>query len=77
MDKETITFRMDAEKRAFLDALAVEMERDRTYLLNQAVDAYLEMHQWQIKHIEEGPFLRIYPPYEVIVNALARKEFRI
>jgi predicted transcriptional regulator len=44
----------DAEVRAVLDRLAAALDRDRSYLLNQAVKAYLDVHAWQIAHIEEG-----------------------
>ncbi|MGH9644234.1 MAG: CopG family ribbon-helix-helix protein [Terriglobales bacterium] len=37
-----------------LDALAETMERDRTYLLNEAVERYLELNQYHIKLIEKG-----------------------
>ena len=33
---------------------AAALDRDRSYLLNEAIDAYLEVHQWQIRHIQEG-----------------------
>ncbi len=52
--RDAITVRMDAEKRAALDALARATDRDRSYLINEAVDAYLAVHRWQIAHIEEG-----------------------
>ncbi|WP_207540942.1 CopG family ribbon-helix-helix protein [Sabulicella rubraurantiaca] len=54
MARDAITVRMDAEKRAALDALAQVTDRDRSYLINEAVDAYLAVHRWQIAHIEEG-----------------------
>lgn len=54
MSKENITFRLDGEKRAALDALAVGMDRDRSYLINEAITLYLEMHQWQIEEIHRG-----------------------
>ncbi|HEY9641222.1 MAG TPA: CopG family ribbon-helix-helix protein [Coleofasciculaceae cyanobacterium] len=54
MSKENITFRLDSEKRAVLDALAVGMDRDRSYLINEAITLYLEMHQWQIDEIQRG-----------------------
>ncbi|MHB0704116.1 CopG family ribbon-helix-helix protein [Roseomonas mucosa] len=54
MARDAITVRMDAEKRAALDALARATDRDRSYLINEAVDAYLTVHRWQIAHIEEG-----------------------
>jgi RHH-type rel operon transcriptional repressor/antitoxin RelB len=51
MDKQTVSFRLDAQKVEALDDLAKAMERDRTYLLNAAVEAYLDVQQWQLEHI--------------------------
>jgi predicted transcriptional regulator len=51
---KTISFRMPAEKVDTLDALAETMERDRTYLLNEAVERYLELNEYHIKLIEKG-----------------------
>jgi predicted transcriptional regulator len=54
MSKENITFRIDSDKKATLDAIAAGINRDRSYVLNEAIDAYLEMHQWQIEEILNG-----------------------
>lgn len=54
MSKETIIFRLDAEKKIALDEIASGIERDRSFVLNQAIDAYLEVHSWQLDHIKEG-----------------------
>ena len=53
-NKKTISFRLDAEKVAELDELGKEQARDRTFLLNEAVDAYLDVQRWQLAHIKEG-----------------------
>ena len=37
-----------------LDALAETMDRDRTYLLNEAVEHYLELNEYHIKLIKKG-----------------------
>lgn len=52
--KETITLRVTRDKKTALDVIAEGLERDRSYVLNQAIDAYLEAHRWQFAHIEEG-----------------------
>ncbi len=52
--KTTISFRLEQHKVAALDKLARAQTRDRTYLLNEAVKAYLEVQQWQLRHIQEG-----------------------
>ena len=54
MDKQTVSFRLDAEKVEALDDLARILDRDRTYLLNQAVEAFLDVQQWQVEHIRAG-----------------------
>lgn len=54
MNKRTITFRVDARKTKALDAIAVGIDRDRSYVLNEAINNYLEVHQWQAAHIKEG-----------------------
>ncbi|MBD2610880.1 MAG: CopG family ribbon-helix-helix protein [Nostoc sp. ZfuVER08] len=54
MSKENITFRIDSDKKAALDAIASGINRDRSYVLNEAVAAYVEMYQWQIDQIQSG-----------------------
>jgi predicted transcriptional regulator len=54
MDKQTVSFRLDSNKVAALDALAATRDRDRTYLLSEAVQAYLETQRWQFEEIEAG-----------------------
>jgi predicted transcriptional regulator len=51
---KTISFRMRADAIETLDALAERMDRDRTYLLNEAVERYLELNEYHIKLIEKG-----------------------
>ncbi len=54
MNKDTVTFRINAEKRKALDALAASLDRDRSYILNEAIATYLDIHQWQLDHIKAG-----------------------
>jgi RHH-type rel operon transcriptional repressor/antitoxin RelB len=51
MDKQTISFRLESDKVDALDVLAKALDRDRTYLLNEAVSAYLDVQEWQLKHL--------------------------
>ena len=37
-----------------LDALAESLDRDRSYLLNEAVEHYLELNEYHIKLIKKG-----------------------
>jgi len=50
--KVRISVRLDSNKVRALDAMADAMNRDRTYLLNEAVEAYLDVQQWQIEQIK-------------------------
>jgi predicted transcriptional regulator len=52
--KETISFRIEAAKRAAVDALAGALDRDRSAVINEAIDAYLELHHWQVEHIKRA-----------------------
>lgn len=54
MSKDNITFRLDSEKRVALDAIAAGLDRDRSYLINEAITLYLEMHEWQIEEIQQS-----------------------
>jgi predicted transcriptional regulator len=54
MEKQTISFRLESDKVAALDALAGSMDRDRTYLLSEAVQSYLETQRWHLEQIEAG-----------------------
>jgi predicted transcriptional regulator len=53
-NKKTVSFRLEAEKVAELDELGKAQARDRTFLLNEAVDAYLDVQRWQLAHIKEA-----------------------
>lgn len=54
MEKHTVTFRLDSDKVDALDTLAEALDRDRTYLLNEAVRNYLDIQQWQLEQIKTG-----------------------
>ena len=44
--KDAVTVRLDEQKRAELDCLASIMARDRSFLINEAIDSYLAVHRW-------------------------------
>ncbi len=51
---KTVTFRMDSEKVERLDAYAAQDERDRSYLVNEAISRYLEARDFQVARINQG-----------------------
>jgi predicted transcriptional regulator len=54
MSKETVSFRIEVAKRTALDEVAEVLARDRSAVINEAIDAYLELHHWQVEHIKRG-----------------------
>jgi len=52
--EKTVSFRADSRKIEALDALAALQERDRSSVLNEAVDYYLDLNQYHIALIEQG-----------------------
>jgi predicted transcriptional regulator len=51
---EPITVRAAKEIVSGIDALAAAMDRSRNYIVNQALQQYLETNAWQIERIKEG-----------------------
>jgi len=54
-DKEKIiSFRADAEKIDELDSLAAAQDRPRSYLINEAITNYIELHAYQDALVRKG-----------------------
>lgn len=54
MAKETVTFRIEPATRESLDAIAAATNQDRSGVINEALNAYVDLYQWQVDHIREG-----------------------
>ena len=54
MARETITIRIQPQIRKALDGIGAALDRDRTYVVNQSLEAYVDVHQWQSDHIRQG-----------------------
>jgi predicted transcriptional regulator len=52
--EKTISFRADAEKIDALDSLAAAQDRPRSYLINEAIANYIEMHAYQDALVRKG-----------------------
>lgn len=50
----SLSFRVSNETANKIDALAKATDRPRSWLLEQAVEGYLEMQSWQLARIGEG-----------------------
>ena len=53
-DQKTISFRMDITKVKALDEIAAETKRDRTFLLNEAVETWLDLNKYQNRLVAAG-----------------------
>jgi predicted transcriptional regulator len=71
---KTVSFRISSEAVDTLDALAETMDRDRSYLLNEAVDRYLELNEYHIKLIKKG--LRAAKEGKLVSHADVKKLIR-
>ena len=49
-----LSFRVSAEKTRAIDKLAKATDRPRSWHLEQALDAYLEVQSWQVERIHQG-----------------------
>lgn len=47
----TISLRITGEKKDALDKIAASLDRDRSWVINEAIDNYLDLYQWQVEHI--------------------------
>jgi predicted transcriptional regulator len=52
--EKTISFRAVSEKIAALDSLAAAQDRSRSYLINEAIAHYIELHAYQDALVREG-----------------------
>ena len=54
MEKVNVTCRLNAEDVAFLDTLGSQMDRDRSYLIKQAVSSFIHQQQWQVEEVKRS-----------------------
>jgi RHH-type rel operon transcriptional repressor/antitoxin RelB len=52
MEKVSVTCKLNQEDVAFLDKLAGVTDRDRSYLIKQAVADFIAAQKWQIEEVE-------------------------
>ena len=52
--EKTISFRADADKIDALDSLATAQRRPRSYLINEAITNYIELHNYQDALVRKG-----------------------
>lgn len=53
-DSSRISFVTEAGKRAQLNAIAGAFGKNLSAVINEAIDQYIGLHEWQLRHIQEG-----------------------
>lgn len=54
MEKVNVTVRLAKDAVEFLDELGKSLDRDRSYLIKEAVESYISLHRWQIEEIKKA-----------------------
>jgi predicted transcriptional regulator len=52
--EKTVSFRAVTDKIAALDSLAAAQDRSRSYLINEAITNYIELHAYQDALVRKG-----------------------
>jgi predicted transcriptional regulator len=52
--KENVSIRLDAEKLSKVEHIAALMDRDRSAIITEAVDAYLGFYDRQLAELEQA-----------------------
>lgn len=53
-EKVPVTVKLDQDTVAFLDRMAEVEDRDRSYMIKQAVNNFVRLHRQQIEDIEQA-----------------------
>ncbi len=53
-DTSRVSFVTEANKRARLDQSADVFGTNLSAVINEALDQYMDLHEWQLKHIQDG-----------------------
>ncbi len=54
MEKVPVTCRLESDDVVFLDKLAEVMDRDRSFLIKQAVTDFIATQKWQVEEVERA-----------------------
>ena len=54
MAVKNASIRMEAEKLERVDNIAKAVNRSRAWVINQAVDRYLEYEEWFVQQVQQG-----------------------
>jgi predicted transcriptional regulator len=49
-----LSFRTEESTREELDRIAGVLDRNRNWVINQAIESYIDTYRWQLEHIGQG-----------------------
>jgi predicted transcriptional regulator len=49
-----VSIRTEEETLQALDKIAESLDRNRNWIINEAIKNYLELHEWQIEQVRQG-----------------------
>jgi predicted transcriptional regulator len=49
-----LSFRTEEETKELLDQIAASMDRNRNWVINDAIAGYVDLYKWQAKEVEKG-----------------------
>ena len=53
-EKEIITFRLESHVKDALDEVAASLQRDRSFVLSEAITLYLDVHRGQLEDVRKA-----------------------
>lgn len=76
-----ITIRAAKDRISELDAIAAATDRSRNYIINKAIEDYLDTHAWQMERIQAGiedaRAGRVHPAEEVHAAIAAKYGWKV
>jgi predicted transcriptional regulator len=52
--KDTVSFRLQPGTKQRIETLAKATNRSRTFIIEEAINSYLKLNEWQVQSILEG-----------------------
>jgi predicted transcriptional regulator len=49
-----LSFRTEEETKELLDQIAASQDRNRNWVINEAIASYVDLYKWQTEEIEKG-----------------------
>ncbi len=75
MKDKTVTIRIETEKYDRLTKLATSMDRPKAFVIEDAINNYLDVNEWQVSEIKQTLIAADAPNAKWFTQAEIEKEF--